>query len=112
MSRIEEKALSGFVRERVAAGAMHVDISRDLQSLYPGKRGLSSSSVRRFCASNNVSRRSGLDASEVLESVASAVAEVRVAPAVARHLHLSNHLSRRHVGWTDLRLFEIEGNQR
>ena len=38
-----------FVRKRVEEGNSHAVISEELQTMFPGLRGLSERSVRRFC---------------------------------------------------------------
>ena len=38
-----------FVRKRVEEGNSHAVISEELQSMFPGLRGPSERSVRRFC---------------------------------------------------------------
>ena len=76
MSFLEEENLSDFVRERVVSCSTHAQISNELQAYYPGQRGLSEASVRRFCASHEITRRYNLSDEDVFKSVAVAVKEV------------------------------------
>ena len=49
-----------FVRDLVVTqGKTHSQVSLLLQEAYPGKRGLSSRSVRRFCLKNGITRKIG-----------------------------------------------------
>ena len=64
-----------FVRERISKGVTHSAISQELQQLYPGVRGLSERSVRRFCEERQILRRCPLTTEELEDCVAVAVSE-------------------------------------
>ena len=56
--------------------ATHSDVASELHQMYPGCRGFSERSVRRFCAENGITRRSHMTDGEVVDQVHQAVAEV------------------------------------
>ncbi|XP_062499233.1 uncharacterized protein LOC134176583 [Corticium candelabrum] len=65
-----------FVRKRVEEGNSHAVISEELQTMFPGLRGLSERSVRRFCTDRGISRRCSLTKEELERCVSDAVSEV------------------------------------
>ncbi|XP_062511305.1 uncharacterized protein LOC134187203 [Corticium candelabrum] len=64
-----------FVRKRVEEGNSHAVISEELQTMFPGLRGLSERSVRRFCTDRGISRRCSLTKEELERCVSDAVSE-------------------------------------
>ena len=65
-----------FVRKRVEEGNSHAVISEELQTMFPGLRGLSERSVRRFCTDRRLSRRCSLTKEKLERCVSDAVSEV------------------------------------
>ncbi|XP_062506210.1 uncharacterized protein LOC134196937 [Corticium candelabrum] len=65
-----------FVRKRVEEGNSHAVISEELQTMFPGLRGLSERSVRRFCTDRGLGRRCSLTKEELERRVSDAVSEV------------------------------------
>ena len=55
-SFFEEVADENAVREMIRRGVSHEDISQYYQNIFPGRRGLSQRSVRRYCRVQNISR--------------------------------------------------------
>jgi hypothetical protein len=56
---------------------LHIQkISWELSQTFAGKRGHSERSVRRFCAENGITRRSGMTDCEIVQQVKQTVAEV------------------------------------
>ncbi|XP_062522947.1 uncharacterized protein LOC134197618 [Corticium candelabrum] len=64
-----------FVRKRVEEGNSHAVISEELQTMFPGLRGLSERSVRRFCTDRGLGRRCSLTKEELERRVSDAVSE-------------------------------------
>jgi hypothetical protein len=62
----------------VNSGASHAAVSKELEQMFPGHRGHSEMSVRRFCSENGITRRSGVKDREVEEEVKKAVMEVSI----------------------------------
>ena len=62
-----------FVGKRVEEGNSHAVISEELQTMFPGLRGLRERSVRRFCTDRDVSRRCSLTNEELERCVSDAV---------------------------------------
>ena len=63
-------------------GRTHQEVSEELLMLYPGMKGLSSQSVRRFCAKHDIHRTSRLEAQQLVRVVATGVC--RVGPTYGR----------------------------
>ena len=63
-------------------GRTHQEVSEELQMLYPGMKGLSSRSVRRFCAKHDIHHTSRLEAQQLVRVVATGVC--RVGPTYGR----------------------------
>ena len=57
-------------------GMTHAQIAVELQARYPGERGFSERSVRRFCASHGITSSSGLSDLHLDKVVASGIAKV------------------------------------
>jgi hypothetical protein len=68
--------LREFIEQMVNSGASHAAVSKELEQMFPGHRGHSEMSVRRFCSENGITRRSGVKDREVEEEVKKAVMEV------------------------------------
>lgn len=54
MSVFEDLNLLPFVKMRVNAGGSHKEIVAELKNIYPGLRGISVRSLKRFCAVHNL----------------------------------------------------------
>ena len=67
-----------YICQRIQSGATHSRISIELQQLYPGIRGLSSRSVRRFCSERGIHYSSGFTNSQVENLVEQSVAQVTI----------------------------------
>ena len=68
-----------FVRDLVVTrGKTHSQVSLLLQEAYPGKRGLSSRSVRRFCLKNGIHAQNRLSNEELKHYTKEVVARVGV----------------------------------
>lgn len=68
-----------FIREKVERDhATHHQISEELTSTFPGERGFSARSIRRFCQEKNIHKTSRMSASEVKSAVHEAVLKVCV----------------------------------
>ena len=65
--------LESEIRQRVADGQTHEQISSFLRAVFSSQRGLSSRSVRRFCAMSGIRYRSGLTNAELDNVVSSQV---------------------------------------
>ena len=65
-----------FVRKRVEESNSHAVITEELQTMFPGLRGLSERSFRRFCTDRGISRRCSLTKEELERCVSDAVSEV------------------------------------
>lgn len=78
MAALEEiSGIEGFIRRRVEfKRETHEQISEALQQLYPGTKGLSSRSVRRFCNNHNIHATSRLSPPELSRVVSTAVSQV------------------------------------
>ena len=68
--------LEDEIRQRVEEGQTHNQISQFLQTVLPSQRGLSSRSVRRFCAERGIRYRSGLSDTQLDHIVSSRVSRV------------------------------------
>lgn len=64
------------IRQLVDRGVSHSEISERLQRQFPGDRGFSARSVRRFCQDHGIHYRSGLSDADLRLVVESAVREV------------------------------------
>lgn len=58
------------------AGKTHAQIAEELQARYPGERGFSARSVRRFCSNHGITSSSGLSDRHLDKVVASGIAKV------------------------------------
>ena len=68
-----------FVRDLVVTqGKTHSQVSLLLQEAYPGKRGLSSRSVRRFCLKNGIHAQNRLSNEELEHYTKEVVARVGI----------------------------------
>ena len=78
MATLEEiSGIEGFIRRRVELERKtHEQISEAVQQLYPGTKGLSSRSVRRFCNNHNIHATSRLSPPELSRVVSTAVSQV------------------------------------
>lgn len=54
----------------------HEKVSEELQKMFPGKRGLSSRSVRRFCSEKGIHSSSRLEQLQLSQAVANAISKV------------------------------------
>ncbi len=71
--------IEGYIREMVVVKKMtHENISDSIQQQYPGVRGLSSRSVRRFCHEHGIHSTSRLPQSDLIRVISSAVAQVTI----------------------------------
>ena len=71
--------MEDFVRSKLVNEQWkHLQLSRHLQSLYPGVRGFSIRTIQRFCAARKIHRTSRLDTEEVEQAVAEAVQKVHI----------------------------------
>ena len=61
------------VNRLVLSGWSHHDISSSFQNIFPGVRGLSERNIRRFCSTNQIHYRSGLNPSQLERLVANAI---------------------------------------
>ena len=69
----------GFVRDLVVTQRKtHLQVSLLLQEAYPGKRGLSSRSVRRFCLKNGIHAQNRLSNEELEHYTKQVVARVGI----------------------------------
>lgn len=60
MALLEEMGLENFILRRVIVGRTHKSIAEELRRLFPGVRGISARSVRRFCAVHDLHATSRL----------------------------------------------------
>ena len=68
-----------FIREKVERDhATHDQMSQELTRTFPGERGFSARSVRRFCQEKNIHKTSRMSAPEVNSAVQEAVLKVSV----------------------------------
>ena len=66
-----------FVREKVETEKFtHKKLSDTLQQAFPGERGFSERSVKRFCNEKSIRKTTNLDEQELDEVVAQAVTQV------------------------------------
>ncbi len=66
-----------FIRRKVEEDhASHAQISEELIATYPGEKGFSERSVRRFCQDKNIHKTSRMSQPEVNRAVAQAVLKV------------------------------------
>ena len=66
-----------YIRRRIFfEHATHRQLSEELQSLYPGRRGYSIRSIERFCHDKEIHKTSRLSEAAVEEAVIEAVAKV------------------------------------
>ena len=65
-----------LIRRRVQSRVTYSQISLEMQQLYPGVRGLSSRSIRRFCSERRIHYSSQLSSAQVEELVEQSVAQV------------------------------------
>ena len=66
MAAFEEVADENLIRYMVYRGESHAKISNYYQSLYPGLRGLSARSVRRYCRRNDIHLISNTDIENIV----------------------------------------------
>ena len=66
----------GFIRDMVRNGYTHQAIASELQRIYPGRVGLSTRSVRRYCSENDIHYSSRLSDEQVEDLVERAVFQV------------------------------------
>ena len=79
-----------FIREKVERDhATHHQISEELTRTFPGERGFSARSVRRFCQENNIHKTSRMSAPEVKSAVQEAVLKVSVCVCVCAYVCLA-----------------------
>ena len=70
-----------FIRVKIERDhATHHQICEELTSTFPGKRGFSVRSIRRFCQEKNIHKTSRMPASEVKSAVQEAVLKVLKRP--------------------------------
>lgn len=65
-------------REIVVAKKTHAQVAEELQDAFPGERGFSTRSVRRFCDRHDIHSRSQLSEQQIDTAVASAISKVSV----------------------------------
>lgn len=73
---MELEQFAGDVVHCLERGDSYESISQHLQQLYPGQRGTSVRSVRRFCTDRAIRRRSVLSEAELDQVIASRVTAV------------------------------------
>ena len=66
MAAFSEIADETFVRDLMVRGVPHLEISRYYQSQYPGVRGVSLRSVRRYCCEREIHRISNDELDEIV----------------------------------------------
>ena len=66
-----------YIRQQIQSRATHRRISIELQQLYPGIRGISARSIRRFCSERRIHYSSRFTASQVENAVEQAVSQVQ-----------------------------------
>lgn len=66
-----------LILKRREEGSTYAEISEELCTKYPGQRGFSIRSVRRFCEEHGIRRSSRLSHNELRKVVATAVSQVR-----------------------------------
>ena len=66
-----------YIRQQIQSRATHGRISIELQQLYPGIRGISARSIRRFCSERGIHYSSRYTASQVENAVEQAVSQVQ-----------------------------------
>ena len=78
MAKLEEiSGMESFIRRKVELERKtHDQISEELQQDYPGTKGLSSRSIRRFCDAHNIHSTSRLSQAELSRVVSTAVSQV------------------------------------
>lgn len=77
MSDIPGLELEELILKRREEGFTYPEISEELCAKFPGERGFSSRSVRRFCEEHGIRRSSYLSQKELSKVVATAVNQVR-----------------------------------
>ncbi len=65
-----------FIHQRIRDGYTHRDVSSELAQAYPGMRGVSTRSVRRFCAEREIHYSGRLSHQQVGELVEQSVSQV------------------------------------
>jgi hypothetical protein len=60
MAALEDLNVGSLIRRHINDGKTHKDIAEELRHLFPGARGVSSRSVRRFCLKHNLHATSRL----------------------------------------------------
>jgi len=69
--------LEGFVRHKVVVEkASHKQLNRELQEAFPGRKGLSISSVDKFCAERKIRKITDIDEQHLDDAVSQAVSQV------------------------------------
>ena len=77
MPALDELALEELVKEKIENERWtYKKLSTHLQELYPGTKGISARSLRRFCSSRDIHRTSRLSEHEVDIVVSGAIAKV------------------------------------
>lgn len=76
MSLLEALNLLAFMQRRIQDGNTHKSIAEELRRLFPGVRGISARSVRRFCARHDLHATSRLSDSAVDVLVAYGIGKV------------------------------------
>lgn len=77
MALLDELGLLAYIRKRIEDGNTHKVIAEDLRSLFPGVRGISARSVRRFCATHDLHSTSRLSNNALDVLVAYGIGKVR-----------------------------------
>ena len=67
-----------YLREEIGKGISHKEISKRLQEILPGQRGVSKRSVRRFCSKYNIHRTSRLQKDPLRRVIASKIGQVSI----------------------------------
>ena len=77
MSTIDENGrVAEYITELRAEGKSYREISECLHTMFPGYRGFSDRSIRRFCEKRGIHRSARLKGSDLNRVVATAVKEV------------------------------------
>jgi len=76
MALLNELGLLTFIRRRIEGGDTHKSLAEELRLLFPGVRGISARSVKRFCAEHNLHATSRLSDNAVDVIVAYGIGKV------------------------------------
>lgn len=72
------KQFEDFIRDKIEKEQWtHEQLSRYFSAKYPGERGFSIRTVRRFCAEKNISKTTKLCDADVDECISEAIAQVK-----------------------------------